>query len=160
MALQSMTALANIVLQSPSGTVSFSNIPQNYKDLVLVSNFSTTSSVQDVGIRFNSDAGSNYPYVEAAGNGSAASSSNSTRTYNLIGYTITAAKVLTISQILDYSVTDKHKSVLTRENDPGNALRMIATRWANTSAITSMTIITQINTFATGSTFSLYGRIA
>ena len=149
----------NVTLAAASSSVTFSNIPQNYRDLVLVINFPTTASVGDVGIRFNSDAGSNYSYVEAFGSGSTTGSTAGAgnRTYNVIGYLTSVTRIATIAQVMDYSATDKHKTILTRENDAIGTLRMLSTRWNNTSAITSLTILVQSNTFGTNSTFTLYG---
>jgi hypothetical protein len=154
------TALANITLGSSAATVTFGSIPATYRDLIVVINFGTTASVGDVGIRFNGDTGTNYTYVEAFGSGSSTGSSAGSRSYNVIGYLTSVTRIATIAQIMDYSATDKHKTTLTRENDAAGTLRMLATRWANTAAVTSLSIITQTNTFATGSTFSLYGVIA
>jgi hypothetical protein len=154
------TPLANTTLASASSTVTFSSISQAYRDLIVVLNFPTTASVGDVGMRFNSDTGTNYTYVEAFGSGASTGSSAGSRSYNVIGYLTSVTRIATISQIMDYSATDKHKTTLTRENDAAGTLRMLATRWANTSAVTSLSLITQTNSFPIGSTFSLYGIVA
>jgi hypothetical protein len=65
---------------------------------------------------------------------------------------------VTIIDIMDYSQTDKHKSVIARGNTPGWGTRMIAGRWASTAAITSIVIKTEAGlTFSIGDSFSLYG---
>jgi hypothetical protein len=60
-------------------------------------------------------------------------------------------------QVMDYSATDKHKTVLARNASTVNSVNAHAARWANTGAITSIVVLTESSTFASGSTFSLYG---
>ena len=54
--------IANQTLASTSTSVTFSNLPQGYTDLVLVFNTrDSRATVQDgLGIRFNDDSGTNY----------------------------------------------------------------------------------------------------
>jgi hypothetical protein len=65
---------------------------------------------------------------------------------------------------MDYSTTDKHKSVLVRENTAGSSTTLVvakAGRWANTSAITSIYLFVSGGySFATGTTVALYGVVA
>jgi len=60
---------------------------------------------------------------------------------------------------MDYSATDKNKAALTRSGAAAQVTVMLSTRWANTVAITSLTVVPQTSSFAAGSTFNLYGRI-
>jgi hypothetical protein len=62
-----------------------------------------------------------------------------------------------IASILDYTQTNKHKLVVARANDGANRTTTTAGRWANTSAITSLTVLVGSGTFNTGTVFSLYG---
>jgi hypothetical protein len=63
---------------------------------------------------------------------------------------------------MDYSATNKHKTVLVRADNANSITMAHAARWANTSAITSivLTSFEGAGNFAIGSTFSLYGVIA
>jgi hypothetical protein len=70
---------------------------------------------------------------------------------------VSANTCTTIHQIMDYSATDKHKTVLTTRILAASYVDRFAQRWANTSAITSMEVFASSNAFAIGSTFSLYG---
>jgi len=152
------TPLANITLGSTATTVTFSSISGSYRDLVLVINgtFSSNSSVK---IQFNSDGANNYYGVRADGNGSSTGSDS----YNASGVSIQRAyftagtqSVWTVN-IMDYSATDKHKTVLTRPNNAGVLTGMEAHRWANTAAITTMTVQSSVSTFAVGTTMALFG---
>jgi hypothetical protein len=152
MALQSMTTLASITLQEASASVSFSGIPQNYRDLVLVI-AGTTNANNAIAIYFNADeTGSNYSFVNAGTFGSFAGAGSEAGEF---GTAISNG----IIQVMDYSATNKHKTVLYRRNNINSNTGMGATRWANTAAITSLKL-TQAGSFQAGSTFNLYGRIA
>jgi hypothetical protein len=60
---------------------------------------------------------------------------------------------------MDYSVTDKQKTVLSRTNSSFGT-DITAGRWASTSAITSVTVYPSSGDFEIGSTFALYGIVS
>jgi hypothetical protein len=90
------------------------------------------------------------------GNGSSAYSATGTFDYMPINV-VTQSQNNVITQIMDYSATDKHKTSLIRGNDAGAEVIAHAQRWASTSAVTSVRALITANNFASGSTFSLYG---
>lgn len=160
----SYIALANITLGSDQQTVTFSNIPTsvggvNLRDLVLVFNGALTGN--DVFImRYNGDTGANYAYIEARGQSgnTVVSESVSGRTFNYLGF-LSAGRNTSITQIMDYSATDKHKSALSRYgNSNADQVGMVALRWGNTAAITSISIRPEQSTLiSSGATLALYG---
>ena len=110
-------------------------------------------------MRLNSDSGANYSWVAAIGTGSTAVSASTSSTTG-IGSGLnadTTEKAVAIFQLMDYSATDKHKAVLTRGNNVVRGTYMYANRWANTSAVTTIEVLTTTNAWAAGSTFHLYG---
>ena len=150
--------LNQIELSSSASSVTFSNIPQGYGDLVLViAGTSATSS--DMQVRLNGDTGSNYHsvFMYGAGSGSGVSGSG-TSTFWGIGL-INSNQTDAIIQIMDYSATDKHKAAINRENNSSYVFGQ-ALRWANTAAVNSILIQKASGTFDIGSTFSLYGVYA
>jgi len=151
------TPLATVTLTSSASSVTFSNIPATYRDLILVSTI-TSSINTDILIRFNSDLNeSNYPVVFMRGTGSAADSgTNNAR----IGFAFTGTSIQVNTQIMDYSATDKHKTILSRDGNAGNQTVARAMRWANASAINNVQVAAGTGNFATGTTLSLYGVIA
>ena len=162
MATPTYDLLDSVTLSSSASSVTFSSIDQSYRDLVLiVEALGNASSAANVLVTFNSDSGSNYPYVGMSGNGSTAISFTGTST-SISGFgSDGTTRVLSSFQINDYSVTDKHKSVLVRANRPDSVVQARAARWANTSAITTVTITDNLaNGYAAGSTFYLYGVAA
>jgi hypothetical protein len=154
-----MTALSNITLQSPSDTVTFYNVPQNYRDLVLVIR-TTLSSVAIVNFRLNEDSGSNYSSVLMRGNGTNTASTAQTFSHGLVWYAGNPQDGMATLQLIDYSTTNKHKIVLAREDTNNNATGAHVSRWLNTAPVTSIKIFANGTTFNSGSTLNLYGRIA
>ena len=150
------TPLANVTLASAASSVTFSSIPATYRDLILVVNGNTTDN-QFTGFQFNTDSGSNYSFVRMF---SGPSSSSDTRTYGLLTSGNPSLTLNAIAQIMDYSATDKHKTVLVRSNIPADNVAAHAVRWANTSAITSLAVEAISTTWAVGTTINLYGVIA
>lgn len=152
------TALATVTLGGSDIDITFSSIPATYRDLVLVINGNTTANA-DYGLRFNGDTGTNYSFVYMGGNGSSAvSGANSGEAQVVLDayFWRSSERSTLVAQIMDYSATDKHKTVLSRNNVAGGGVDAFANRWANTAAITSMRIFAS-QTFTTGTTFSLYG---
>jgi len=163
MALQSMTALASITLQEASSSVTFSGIPQNYRDLVIVAVGTMSTNNIDISIDINSDSNnSNYSRVDMSGTTSGTTASFTVEPRRITGWGYWGNDQVSncIVQIMDYSVTDKHKTLLARANRQSSGLDAISLRWANTAAITSIALAPTSSTFAAGSTFNLYGRIA
>ena len=154
------TALANVTLGSTAATVTFSSISGSYRDLVLVVN-ANTSTDSEFQMRINSDSGGNYNVVIMKGNGSSASSdtySNQLQmTLGLIAKPTAANRITHVVNFMDYSATDKHKTILNRANVAATGVEAHAWRWANTAAITSFVCTSQTGTWAVGSTFALYG---
>lgn len=163
MATPTYDLLASTTLTSSASSVTFSSIDQSYGDLILQIEAVATSS-NTPKVRFNSDSGSNYEavYMQGLANGG-----NGSGTYSLDYLRIQLANVKTKPslfsvQVFDYSATDKHKSALSRcvaVEDDGSLDRVgaVASRWANTSAITSITLDGSTGSWDTGSTFYLYG---
>lgn len=159
-------ALANTTLSSASGTVTFSSIPATYRDLVLVCNATTSRSAFNIDglvVRFNSDT-ANYSMVRMLAQNTGASSDTDTKIAG--GFSgNSASPAIALLHIMDYSVTDKHKTVLARYNTDasyvGGMVTAGAARWASTSAITTITVLPEVGpNFNSGSTFSLYGIVS
>ena len=158
------TALATITLTSTDTEIVFSSIPATYRDLVLVIEGGTNESGAEssIAMRLNADTGSNYSWVYAWGTGSVTASGASADSRIFIGR-LPGSSVSTpgniILQIMDYSATDKHKTSLSRSNNPATLAGMFAGRYASDSAVTSISLSRYdfAGAFKSGSTFSLYG---
>jgi hypothetical protein len=155
--------LANMTLGSVATSVTFSSIPATYRDLIVVVNGQFASNTGH-GVRLNGDTGANYPQILMDNNGStprADKDLSSTSFYGSWSATTSGTRYSLVFQLMDYSATDKHKPALWRTGytDNGGTSRVSAMtgRWANTSAVTSLTLNTATNAFASGFTFALYG---
>lgn len=163
----SYTAIASQTLTSSASSVTFSSIPGTFRDLVLVIQAGSTSGGGDaVKMRFNSDSANNYSNVFMEGDGSTATSGTWTtngiaNSYNTVHFS-SASNGSLLWQVMDYATTDKHKSTLVRSNRASSGVSGAAGRWANTAAITSVTLVygDPGASFTSGSTFSLYGIAA
>jgi hypothetical protein len=151
------TALATVTLGSSAASVTFSSIPATYRDLILVI-VGTASGDNNPRLRLNGDTG-NASWVGVWGNGSSATTASNTDA--LLFGALSTGQSNTILQIMDYSATDKHKTILSRANQPAGSVWAFAGRWASTSAVTSAEAMAQSGfTYGAGTTFSLYGVIA
>lgn len=151
--------LDSVTLSSSASSVTFSSIDQSYRDLIFVA-VSTTSAGGSRFGRVNGDSGTNYSYVVMIGYGSSTYSySGSTdRLYQDFATSASTTNPATaVWQFMDYSATDKHKTLIMRDGGADKAVQAFAQRWANTSAITSLTFSVNTGNFNVGSQFSIYG---
>jgi hypothetical protein len=161
--MSTYTPIATQTLGSAAASVTFSSIPQGYTDLVLVSSILGSDGTNDsnASIRFNSDSGSNYSRTTLSGDGSTAASfrtSNATRgLLQASGYYSSTIPTVIITNINNYSNSTTNKTVISRANLSTWSTEATVNLWRNTSAITSLTLVLATGTFASGTTFSLYG---
>jgi hypothetical protein len=167
------TPIYSTTLSATTASVTFSNIPTTYTDLVIVMSPATTHTLATFPyMRFNSDSGSNYSYTEVNGNGTSATSFRDVN--QTIGWTSpqmasisnTLGDNTTIANIMNYSNATTYKTYLSRANRAGSTLDYQGVEtavglWRNTAAITSVLIGNRRGgvdyNFAVGSTFTLYG---
>jgi hypothetical protein len=149
------TAAASVTLGS-GGT-----IPQTYTDLVLIYRpIPATGDDRSIITQVNGDTGSNYSETELYGTGSSAGSqrlASETRilTSRAIGFLGT---YMGVTHFMSYANTNVYKTVLHAGANSGSGVTRTVGLWRSTSAITSITLTSgSPNSFASGSTFSLYG---
>jgi len=163
----SLTHIETIELGSSQSSITFSSIPADYDDLlVLISARNTAgNNFNNMRVTFN---GSSTGYSERllSGDGSSASSSSSSTTYLEFQYAngiSTANTFSSTSMYISNYTASQAKSISTdtvTENNATTALQgIVAGLWNNTATITSITVDGQANSgsFVTGCTFSLYG---
>jgi hypothetical protein len=157
-----------LTLTGTDSEIVFSSIPATYRDLVLIYEYRSNANAQSF-VRFNNDSTSGvYPRVLMNGSGSSATSSTPGGSSNNLSLDDmveagTTNAVTIIAQFMDYSATDKHKTILARTTAANYGTTAYAARYASTSAINQITISATgpaARTFSIGSTFSLYGVIA
>lgn len=159
------TALANLTLGSSATTVTFSSIGQSFSHLVLLMNLKSVSGTASVLLRPNNDTGFNYGYVNLQGNGSGTNTLTNVGGNNNFGLTVNTGVSTSEYSPLKLDVFNytgsKHKPMLVRNNRAGAGVEAIAGRWYSTSAINSLYLsLNGGDSFASGSTFALYGIVA
>lgn len=152
--------IGQITLTSAQATVSFTNLPQTYRDLRLV--VTATNSVgasNGIWMQLNGDAGGNYSYTYMRASGTATYGTSATgTTYSSIGWLSNSNPTPVQTSIMDYSMTNKHKTIISRSDEVAGYLFAWVNRWASTSAVTSISLFNESSgNFAIGSTFALYG---
>jgi len=167
---ETLTKLQTITVGAGGvSSVTFSNIPQNYTDLIVkYSARVTASSVapDGLGIQFNGDTGSNYKYLQLGGNGSSTFSNSGTTAFQFGGQlTGASATGNTFSNgeiyIPNYT-SSNYKSTsadsVTENNATTANQNLVANLWQSTSAITSIKLYDLGSTnFVQYSEFTLYG---
>ena len=154
------TLIDSVTLGSSASSVTFSSIDQSFGDLILTWETKVTASYSYVQVKLNADSGNNYSIVYMAGTGSTAtSSSSSSGGFYPTQQTYPESTSTSFGNLefMDYSVTDKHKSILSRSNNSSLATQASAFRWANTAAITTIEFATPLQTMAVGANFYLWG---
>lgn len=154
------TPLANLTLGSATTGVTFSSISGAYKDLRLVINGGVTSG-GFAKYRLNGDSSSTYLWATLESNGTSATSAWNGNDYatffnNYIVWNSSDKTVVTLD-ILDYSATDKHKTIMSRTFREYTAVNDMTVRWPSTAAVTTLYLYADTSTWVSGTTFALYG---
>lgn len=156
--------LNQVTLAASTSTVTFSGIPQNFTDLVLVVQHRVIGA-GETDVQFNADTGNNYQTVTMRAGASssifsATYTANGIKPQNSVGGATSSDDFFELN-IIDYSSVDKHKTTLLKSgNGVAAFVQNHAVRWINTAAITSVRCVATGTSYAAGSTFSLYGIVA
>lgn len=155
------TPIASVIIGANTPSVTFSNIPQTYTDLVMVLSLVSSSTATYTNLRINSDTGSNYSRTYLLGTGSAALTGRDSNVTQIAGLDTTATGSTFagphILNFQNYSNTTTNKTYIWRENLAGSQVVLGVGLYRSTSAITSITLATNANNYGVGSTFNLYG---
>lgn len=156
------TPIATTTLGSAAASYTFSSIPSTYTDLILITQHTcATGTNNQLIIRPNSDTSAIYSRTYLTGDGSSAASGAQTgETGIYVSYATTNTDItISTNHFQNYSNTTIYKTVLSRSNNSYNT-RAQASLWRSTAAISSILLLPNSGTFATGSTFTLYGIAA
>jgi hypothetical protein len=151
--------IATTTVGTATNTVTFTSIPGTYTDLFVSIAPIGTADLQ-ITMNVNNDTGSYYSSTILGGSGSAAvSARTSNQTYFALDYyfSTTTAGGAVLVNLMNYSNTTTFKTFLTRGNNAGKGVNANVGLYRGTNAITRLDFKTTNSTFATGSTFTLYG---
>jgi hypothetical protein len=145
------------------GTITFSSIPSTYTDIRLImSAIGVSNSV--IRFQFNGDTATNYSSTRMTGTGTAGTSSRSNTQNggflgpNTSGVSTTIPSLIT-ADIFSYA-SSKFKTVLSTANADINTsgnFEATVSCWRSAAAITSILLYLNTNSFAVGTTATLYG---
>ena len=149
--------IQKIALSAPASSVVFTSLSQQYKHLEIVINYSNSSTAgSSIGFRYNSDSGSNYPYIGFYATPTV-TFSDGTESYAFTNYSASTVDQLILAQIFDYSETSRTKSTLARSGGGNYRTYGWYSAWNNNSAITNIEVLNTATNFNAGATFDLYG---
>jgi hypothetical protein len=169
----SFDLLETTLISSNTASVTFSNLNNYsaYKHLQvrIAARSDRASSVANIGIRFNSDSGSNYATHLLEGTGTAVSTGartgdSATGRFKIPGNTATANSFgASVIDILDFAsssknTTTRHLAGMHETSASQYQIILSSGLWVNTAAVTSVFFYElNGNNFVSGSRFSLYG---
>lgn len=146
--------IQHIIVPS-TGSFIFSNIPQNYTDLVLVVN-GLASSPTATGLRFNGDTSSSYSATYLDGTTAASSYRETNANTGWGGSYYSDRPSSVVINIMNYANTNTNKTFITRYGSGKTIVNITAGLWRKTEAINSINVYTGA-TFNTTTTATLYG---
>jgi hypothetical protein len=168
--LSNYESIQTVVATGSSNVVTFSSIPNTYKHLQIrvFTRSTTTTYVQSaLYLTFNGDTAANYSFHQVGGDGAstfagaAGGSSNITTVTSATANGSTATFGAGIIDIIDYSNTNKYKTVRCFSgldlNGTPSTISLRSGGWRNTNAITSITLTEANNNIAQYSHIALYG---
>jgi hypothetical protein len=160
--------IATTTLGSATASVTFSSISGSYTDLVLISSIKSSSNGENLEWQIGNgsvDTGSNYSRTVIDGDGTTARSTRASSTiYCQSGWYVTPSATnfsVSIINFQNYSNTTTYKTMLSRLSSIDGTYTGTCedvNLWRSTSAINTIKIfLSGSATYATGSTFTLYG---
>jgi hypothetical protein len=168
----SFESIATFTASGGETSTTFSSIASTYKHLQIRGIYRDTTTggySKQLGLRFNGDTASSYPYHAVVGDGSTAYAlGNSAQTQLYTAYSGTDSSMNancfggSIIDIHNYTSTTNNKTLRhfggVNDNvaDTNRRIGLSSGAWLSTSAITSITLI-PASAFAAGTTFALYG---
>lgn len=159
--------VSTTVVGSSVADITFSSLPSNYTDIVIIGFIKATASANtSLGFQVNGDTGSNYSNTRLQGNGSVtASERNSAQAYgNFSGTSYAVADTAdnfspVIFNMMNYANTTTHKTFIARGNNAATGVGASVSLWkpATIAAITSIKIYTFAGSIDVGTVISVYG---
>lgn len=158
--------IATTTLSSTATTITLSSIPSTYTDLRIVAMLKVTNPGTVVGeyFRVNNDSGTNYSQTAVRGNGTATSSFRSTGATSIDIESGAASSTFLMTKIDIFSYAGStNKTMLIEGTYEANTVSTSSKvihqvgLWRSTSAINRIDIVGVGDTFAIGSSVTIYG---
>jgi len=159
------TLIASHTANGSTAQVDFNSIPQTYTDLLIKTSTNDTSQ-NLLRVRFNSVSSNDYTQIVLRGTGAAAASFSNAGWDTLSAfspsYNNDGSNIFSNNEYYIPNYTSSNpKSISGDSAEEANATTAYLILYAgllnNSSAITSINLISQVNNFVANSTFYLYG---
>ena len=155
------------VTGSVTASVTFTNLPQNYTDLILVINELGDNTATNIAMRVGSsntyDTNTIYSNTNMGGTGSSTGASGRETNIDHItidggyGYMTTSWGQLTV-HLMNYTNTNMYKTFITRASNAAVGVGAVSGTWRSFNPINTIYLVKGGNAnFAVGSTFAIYG---
>jgi hypothetical protein len=158
------TPIQSIVITSAASSVTFSNIPQTYTDLVLIINAGNSTGNEGLELRIGNgsiDTGTNLSWTYMNGNGTSAGSGRATNiSYTYAANSTTNLAGIGIVHLMNYSNTNVYKTIISKAESAYSSATVFVSTWRSTSAIDTFRVSDPSYNFTVGSTFDLYGIVS
>ncbi len=150
-------AIAAATLTTDSASVTFSSIPDNYTDLVLMANVRGTALAYPRVLMNGS--GADLSRIGVTGSGSTTASARASDNYivNTAYWNTSDFAFMTTTTILNYASTVTFKPMITTVGNASVAVELVVNSWRSASALTSVQYYASSGNMAAGSTFQLFG---
>lgn len=151
-------ALQTVTLGSPTTSITFSSIPNTYKDLVIKLDWQSTDGNDYLFGQFNNDTGNNYNRLQMGTfNGGNSVYSGPAEAYISLNPPYGSTGGISIMHIMNYANTSMQKTILGRSKTSSSTFVYVQ-RWTGTAAINSIKIILSGGgAIGSGAVISLYG---
>lgn len=161
--MANMVALQRVVLSSTASSVTFANIDQSYKDLYIVATIKGVSGTSSGTFRINNDLQSayswNYCYASSSVSGSNRNTGDNKGIYANWFTSISSTNYTTaLIHIPRYALGQGNKLVHYRSGNIGeNEMGTSIYRCNNNTVLSSIQFFTPSDSYAAGSSWTLYG---
>lgn len=147
--------ISSTILTSSATSVTFSNIPQTYQDLILTSNIKGTSNSYPQ-ISFNSDSTLSRIYITCDGSTVLGNRVSDNYIAGGVYWSTTDFAFYSITHIFGYSNTSTFKTLFTQAGNGALRVDITGNTWRSTNAINSLQYIGNPG-MDIGSTIVLWG---
>lgn len=157
------TPIYSTTLTSAASSITFSNLPLDYTDLVIEVNAAVSASDNELFMQLGPDAldtGNNYSTTFFFSDGSPLATRQTGLAYCNIGrlaVNATQPTGMAVINLMNYANTSTFKPVIGLCGSAASYIYENTSLWRNNSAITTVKLYPSVSTFIAGSSFTIYG---
>ena len=155
--------LEDITLQSSTGTINISNIPNTYRDIIISLTWQHSGTGSAVRIRFN-DSTASHDWAAMYGNvnNSAGGWNGDETSSRMSGVNVgpTSNWSTNTTTVYDYSNANRHTLLISRNADPNGDTSYVGGRWESNAVVNKITLFDCCGqVINAGARLQIWGRI-